>query len=239
MPRFFTPDAVPDSDFVILGQDASHITRSLRMRVGDLLTVCDGAGMDYECRIQSALPDAVTLCALKTEKNAAEPSVSITLYAGFPKADKAEWIVQKAVELGVREIVFFNPQRSVSRPDDFQKRLARFERIAREAAMQSGRGVIPRVDGLINVDEMLRRAGAADCPLFFYECGGEGLHRIITPAHTSFALITGPEGGFTPDEAERARAAGIFVATLGARILRCETAPLCAVSAILYATHNL
>ena len=158
----------------------------------------------------------------------------------FPKADKLEHVIQKATELGAAEIVCFPMQRCVSRPDEksLPKKLERWQRIAASAAEQSGRGVIPRVLALGSYAEALVRASQASLALCFYENEDKlTLRGAIGDADFSdAAILTGPEGGFAPVEIEQARAAGLRICTLGRRILRCETAPLCALSALMYAT---
>lgn len=233
MPRFFTA-AVGDGYIVIDGADAVHIGRTLRMRPGEELTVCDGAGTDFACVIEAIHADSVELRIESSVPSQSEPALALHLYVGMPKADKAEHIVQKAVELGAASVNFFDCRFCVSKPADFDKRRIRLERVALEAAKQSGRGRIPQIGGLYRFDEMLARVRQTDLPIFFYEGGGETLRTILTSSFGSCALITGPEGGFAPEEVEKVRSAGIVTATLGPRILRCETAPLCAASAVLF-----
>jgi len=233
LPRFFT-SGIGDGRIVIDGADAVHIGRTLRMRPGETLTVCDGAGTDYACVIEAIHADFVELCIESASPSVSEPALALHLYVGMPKADKAEHIVQKAVELGAASVSFFDCRFCVSKPSDFEKRRVRLERVALEAAKQSGRGRIPEIGGLYRFDEMLAQAGKADLPIFFYEGGGETLRTVLARPFGSCALITGPEGGFAPEEVEKVQSAGIVTATLGPRILRCETAPLCAASAVLF-----
>jgi 16S rRNA (uracil1498-N3)-methyltransferase len=214
-----------------------HIAKTLRMRPGETLILCDGKGLDGACTILKVSSGSVEVRVDAVFPNRAEPPIRVVLLCGYPKADRAEHIAQKAVELGAAEIVFFLSERSVARPDDFTKKRERLERIVREAAMQSGRGVIPPVRGLLSEDEAFREAAGYTLPLFFFEHGGEALRTL--PMGTDAALVTGPEGGFSDAEVERARAMGLRVASLGPRILRCETAPLAALAAVLYASGAL
>ena len=157
----------------------------------------------------------------------------------FPKADKLEHVIQKATELGAYEIVAFPSARCVSRPDEksLKKKLERWQKIAASAAEQSGRGRIPHVLVLPSYKAALERAAQADQALMFYENEHAVTLRMALESgefHT-VSLLTGPEGGLELSEVEQAREAGLKVCTLGSRILRCETAPLCALSAVMYA----
>lgn len=230
MPRFFVP-APPDvgGTAVITGDDARHIAGALRMTPGEPLTLCDGAGQDYLCRIESVARDAVTLRVERSEKSIGEPSLSVTLYMGLPKADKLELVIQKSVELGAVRIVPTVTARSIARidPRDSEKKTARWQRIAAEAAGQSGRGIIPTVEPPIMLRAALPRL-ARENALLCYEGGGTPLGDLVSPADESVSLLIGPEGGFAPEEVEAVVAGGGRLATLGTRILRCETAPLAA-----------
>ena len=161
------------------------------------------------------------------------------MYAALPKSDNAAVIVQKSVELGAREIVFYTSSRTIRRPDDFSSRLTRLARIAREAAGQSGRGILPAVRGLLPFEDAVREASRADIPLFFYEGGGESLRPHPFAGASSCSIFTGPEGGFSEEETALARASGMRVASLGPRILRCETAPVAALTAAMLLSGGL
>ena len=158
----------------------------------------------------------------------------------FSKGDKLEHVIQKATELGAYEIVAFPSARCVSRPDDksLKKKLERWQKIAASAAEQSGRGRIPQVLVLGSFGEALKRASGADKALMFYENEHAVTLRMAleTGEYENISLLTGPEGGLEEKEVEQARQAGLQVCTLGNRILRCETAPLCALSAVMYAS---
>ena len=158
MPRFFLEE-LDESDVCITGPDARHIGLSLRMRVGEMLTVC-AYGRDYQCRIRSITPEEVHLDVVSSELCAAEPTVALTLYQAVPKADKLEHVIQKATELGAYEIVAFPSARCVSRPDEksLKKKLERWQKIAASAAEQSGRGRIPQVLVLDSFHAALSRA---------------------------------------------------------------------------------
>ncbi len=239
MPRFFLEN-IDLSCPVITGEDAKHIGRSLRMKPGQSLTVCS-CGKDYFCEIASITADEVFLKINDEKFCSAEPTVEVTLYQAVPKLDKFEHIIQKSVELGVTKIVPVLTRRCVSRPDkkDFSKKLVRLNKIALEAAKQSGRGIIPEVTEIISFDEAVKQMCETDCPVMLYEEGGVRFSDVPTENKKSFALFIGSEGGFDESEAETAKNAGVIPVWLGERILRCETAPLTALSILMYITKNL
>ena len=244
MPKFFAPECDLREEFITLfGANAEHL-RVLRVRAGEELTVSDGQGMEARCVVESAGKESFHLRILERMPASGEASVRAVIYAAFPKGDKAEVIVQKAVELGADSIEFFLSSRCIARPEEKAAagKIGRLGKIAEAAAMQSGRGKIPEVRWIPGFEEMLQEAASADLSAFLWEeARGCSLRSLMREKHTfrSAALITGPEGGFSPEEAEQARAAGIPAVTLGSRILRCETAPLCALSAVMYETGNL
>lgn len=241
MPRFFT-GLVHGDRAEILGEDARHIALSLRMKVGEHITVCDAQGMDYQCVIESVHPDQVALAIAESEPSAGEPSVFITLYQALPKGDKLEYIIQKAVELGVGRIVPVLSRRCVSRPDgkSMEKKLARYNRIALEAAKQCGRGRVPQVDPLIGFDQALGQLSKAPLGIFFYENAELSLKETLSKKlQRETAILVGCEGGFEPGEAQAAINSGLLPLSLGGRILRCETAPLAAITAILYEAGDI
>ena len=235
MPRFFVDNITDEKYAVITGEDARHISRSLRMKKEDALTVtCDG--IDYSCVIKNITDESVELEVLFFEKCKSEPSIDLTLYQAVPKLDKLELIIQKSVELGVNRIVPVLTRRCVSRPSekDFDKKRQRYQRIALEAAKQSGRGVIPEVLPMIGFNEALERMKNDDCPLMLYEQGGVRFSEAET-----VSLLIGSEGGFDESEVAGADEAGVKRIWLGYRILRCETAPIAAVSITMFLTGNL
>lgn len=239
MPRFFVTTP-PTDTAIIVGDDAAHISKSLRMRVGEPLTVCDEAGFDYACEIAELSPAQVTLRVIEKTATKSEPNVKVTLYQGLPKSDKMEWIIQKAVELGVSEIVPVATARSIVKLDvkDGQRKQARWQRIADEAAGQSGRGKRPTVAAPLSMAQAEKRL-ANERTLLFYEGGGQAVAALLGDAPEAVSIVIGPEGGFAPEEVERLCANGAVCATLGPRILRCETAPLAALTMIMAYTGNM
>lgn len=237
-PRFFGENSGETA--LITGTDAVHILRVLRMKTGDLAIVCDGNGTDCLCRIISAAENGVELSVLDRRTSEGEPSVIVRLFQCMPKSDKMDFIVQKAVELGACEVIPVISKRCVSRPDakTAVKKRERWQRIAEEAAKQCGRGRIPAVGELLTFGEAVR-AHSGDTGILFYECGGERLNDLVGPDTGSIDVYIGSEGGFEPSEAELAVSAGICPATLGTRILRCETAPVAALAVLMNLTNNM
>ena len=241
MPRFFAERVNIDETAgtaVILGDDARHIARSLRMAVGDGLTVSDGHGTDYECTL-TYIRDGE--CHAKIESSSpsdAESPAFITLYMAYPKSDKLELVVQKAVELGASRIVPFVSERCIKRPkaEKEEKQTERLSRIAEEAAKQCGRGRLPEVTPPISYRELLNKINEGELTLFCYEGNGtEPLSAVLSePIPARLSVVVGSEGGFTPNEARAARDAGARLVNLGTRILRCETAPMYCLSAISF-----
>jgi 16S rRNA (uracil1498-N3)-methyltransferase len=244
MPKFFAADCDLHEEHITLrGSNAEHL-RVLRVREGEELTVADGRGLEARCAVELSDKNGCHLRVLELHPMTGEATVSAVLYAALPKGDKTEVIVQKAVELGADGIVFFLSSRCVARPDEkaIRGKLERLQRIAEGAAMQSGRGRIPEVRWIPKYEEMLAEASRAGLPAFLWEEETSRSLRLLMKERRPFsdaALITGPEGGFSAEEAKKAFDAGIPSVTLGKRILRCETAPLCALTAVMYETGNL
>lgn len=241
MPRFFTDDIdVSAGHGRITGADASHIALSLRMRKGEQVTLCR-EGTDYLCELEDISPDGVGCRIISSEPCAAEPDIRLHLFQAVPKGEKSEIIVQKAVELGVYDITFMLTERCISRPDEksFSKKLNRYNRIALEAAKQSGRGIIPSVYGTVSLREAAEACKGYDSTVWCYEKGGAKLGAMGLSAGTDIGLLIGSEGGFSDGEAEYLGGCGFTPATLGTRIMRCETAPLAAAAIIMYLTGNI
>jgi len=242
MARFFMAGTNLMGGMAIMrGRDAEHV-RVLRMRPGEELIICDGEGTDYKCRLVSSDKEQAEAEIIEVLKCPAEPSVKVTVLCGLPKGDRTDYIIQKSVEAGAHEIVFFMSDRCVAKPDKPEKKLERWQRIAEEAAKQSGRGIIPQVKWAGEFANALDIAVKKDLALFMYETGErEALDAVLganADAATA-AIITGPEGGFAKFEADLARACGLHICSMGERILRCETAPVVALTAVMYATGNL
>lgn len=239
MPRFFIEKGAISPDLMeLVGENAAH-AKVLRLKCGDEVTVCDGEGMDYRCTVEQVEAGRLSLRVLEAKPSESEPKVQCSIYMALPKADKLEHVIQKATELGATEIVCFPTARCVSRPDEksLNKKLERWQKIAASAAEQSRRGRIPQVVALPSYAAALERAAKADLAACFYENEERRTFRqaIDAAPFATVALLTGPEGGFEESEIRQAKDAGLQICTLGSRILRCETAPLCALSALMYA----
>lgn len=240
MPRFFVTSTQIKNDVVTLtGDDARHISRSLRMAVGDRITVCDMQRTEYLCELTDFLPDAVKGRVLSASPSATEPPVHITLYQALPKGDKLDTVIQKAVECGVSCVRPFESERCVVRckKESEAHKTERRARIALEAAKQCGRGILPEVLPTCSFEEMLAGAGTCDAVLFCYEGDGtrpigQLLASLSLKPSARIAIVVGSEGGFSIPEAERARACGFHMTGLGRRILRTETAPLFALACV-------
>ncbi len=240
MPRFFTNE-IDENNITLTGSDAVHVGRSLRMKPGEPLTVCCG-GIDYNCEISEITSDTVYLSLKEKVVCAAEPNIEVTLFQAVPKMDKLEYIIQKSVELGVSRIVPMLTRRCVSRPDerDFAKKLARLNKIAAEAAKQSGRGIIPQVTPIISYKNALEMMKELDQNVLLYEEeGGVSFGEVDLTGAKTVGLVIGSEGGFDREEAEACTAVGAAQVWLGKRILRCETAPITALSILMFLTNNM
>ena len=241
MARFFIKkDKINDDVITISSGDAFHIARSLRMAVGDEITVCDEDGTEYLSSLIRIRDDECLAKIISSKPGSTESPVRITLYVAYPKGDKLETVVQKSVELGASKIIPFESSRCIKRPaeEKLDKITDRLSRIAEEAAKQCGRSVLPSVSRMIKLTELLSHIPDYDLALFCYEGeGAESLKKVLSEyarADGKIAVIIGSEGGFSPEEARSITEAGAKCVNLGPRILRCETAPDYCLSAISY-----
>ena len=240
MARFFvTKDKISENRIIIDGQDAHHIARSLRMAEGDEATVCDGEGQEYRCTLIRIRDEECVCEIIESLDTKTEPPVYVTLCMAYPKGDKLEVVIQKAVELGASRIIPFESSRCIKRPkaEKVEKQTARLQRIAEEAAKQCGRAKITEVTQPMSFRQMLQAAKESALPLICYENeDGTTVKDIfrINAKPRSVAVIVGSEGGFSADEVDEAKAAGCISVSLGNRILRCETAPSFMLSALSY-----
>ena len=229
MPRFFVRgDSVTDGMITVRGEDAHHIARSLRMAVGEEITVCDMQGNEYTCRISAFDEDReVRAEILSVRHSENEPPCRIRLFQALPKGDKLDTVVQKAVECGAYSVTPFMSERCIAKAgDSFDKKLERLNRISYEAAKQCGRGIVPSVTPILTYEKMLDEALKCDLPLFCYEAEGTiPLGQLLNKSANEIAVIVGSEGGFSEREALLAKEKGLLLTGLGQRILRCETAP--------------
>lgn len=240
MPRFFV-DFEPQEIVTIDGEDGLHIAKSLRMKPGETLVLCDKNGLDYHCVITRITDGQVELSVRETIRTVSEPDIRLTLYMALPKGDKLEQIVKQSVELGAAAIVPVLTARCIVRPDEktMEKKRQRLAKIAEEAAKQSGRGIIPEVHPLLNFKQAVQKASEDECSILCYEAFGSPIPSLVQAKIKTVSLMIGSEGGFDMSEAEYAKNHGVQLATLGKRILRCETAPIAAITAIMMSTGNM
>lgn len=226
---------IGDDKIILDGESARHIAKSLRMRVGDVICVTDGRGEDYGCQIEEITKDEVVLKVCYKQACESEPSCKVTIYQGVPKSSKMEDIIQKCVELGVTSIVPTLTKRCVSRPDEKAagKKNQRYQKIALEAAQQSGRGIVPKIENMKTLDRAIAEDDS-EVKIVFFEGGGEKLTDIIKKDTSSVSIFIGPEGGFEEQEVADAMKAGAKPITLGHRILRTETAGLAVLSVLMF-----
>ena len=239
MPHFF--EKVTGDTVEITGENANHIVGALRMKIGEKITLCDD-GRNYECELVEIDKGFAKAKVIDCNMNFSEPDINITLYQCVPKGDKLELVIQKAVELGIHEVVPVLSSRCVSRPDSKKaaKKSERYNKIALSACEQSGRGKIVKVREQIEFKDALHEIKNYDLAILFYEGGGKPLKAIIDKEkHKNICIFIGPEGGFSNGEVEVLRQNGAETATLGKRILRTETAPLAAIVSIMLLTDNM
>ena len=243
MTRLFMEDQEAGSGSVSLGQDDSrYISQVLRMREGEQLTIVLKDGIEALCEVSSISKNEVTVKILSTKTIASEPPVNITLYQCVSKGERMELTIQKCVELGVTKIVPVFSSRCVVRPDEPKKQKSKTERwqkIALEAARQSGRGIIPEVTEPVLFAKAVEQAKGADVFLFpWEEEHGTTLRQELTKLNREelkeIAVFIGPEGGFDESEADLARKYDAATVTIGKRILRTETAGAAVLAMILY-----
>lgn len=236
--RFFVPPSAVHGDEVsITGEEFEHLSRVLRYKVGYRLTVCPGNGEELDCTLTEISQDGAVAHIDGRRIGESELPYSVTLFQALPKGDKTAYIVQKCTELGAAEIVPFTSART----EETKYNRARMRRVAAEACKQCGRSVLCEVGELTDFTDVLSRAAGFDVAVMPYELepsGRIGDMKGLDRA-SKIALIIGSEGGFTPEEAEAARAAGVRTVSLGRRILRCETAGLVALAVINYEKGEL
>ena len=234
MNRFFTGD-IAGNTARITGEDVKHISRVLRLRAGEQIAICDGRAQEYIGEILS-VSDAEVLCRVgEAQPSLTESRVRVTLFQGLPKSGKMETIVQKCVELGIDTVVPTLLSRCVAVPTrDFEKKRIRYQRVAEEAAKQSRRGIIPTVTGVVKVQDI--DCTAFDTVLVAYEDErGTTLKEVLRGGvGERIAIVIGPEGGLEASEVELLRSRGAKTVSLGARILRTETAGMAMLAQILY-----
>lgn len=253
MQRYFVPETQMGQHSVSLeGDDARHAAAVMRSKPGDCFIACDGSGRDVLAKIVSIGKETVQADIIETLSLQAEMAWRVTVAQSLPKGDKLETVIQKGTEAGAEAFQPFLSHRTVVQYDDRKeaKRIERWRKIAKEAAEQSHRSVIPQIHAVSSWKALLGQFESYELVLFCYEeegRSGSGLKEVLsdfkaklTEASTKRVLIVvGPEGGFTAQEAEQAQAAGAKLIGLGTRILRTETAALYALACLAYESGEL
>lgn len=231
MPKFFVPkENIKDNKIYITGEDVAHIKKVLRSDVGEELLLCDGKGINYNTRITAFSQKEIECEIIDSFASDTEPNIEVTLFQGLPKASKMDYIIQKTCELGIVRIVPCKMARCVSKIEnekDAIKKQERWQKIAEEAAKQSGRGIIPEVCMPVDFKAAVSEMKKADIYFAPYECEEEkSLKSVLCEKKDAktIAFMVGPEGGFDLDEIEVLKSNNIHTVTLGKRILRTETA---------------
>ncbi|NLY51854.1 MAG: 16S rRNA (uracil(1498)-N(3))-methyltransferase [Firmicutes bacterium] len=254
--RFFVePEQIAGDMVTIQGAELAHLAKVLRLGAGDAVTICDGTGMEYQAVLEEVLPDAATARIQERSMSPGEPRTKITLVQGLPKADKMDMIIQKGTEVGISEFIPVITERTIVQltAAKAQRRVERWQRIAKEAAKQCRRAVIPKVHHPLQwrecIEEYLKdsRGRMGLIPWEEMAGTGTGLREILASARgwddaggfLSVWLFIGPEGGFSEGEVQQAAAAGVSIVSLGPRILRTETAGPIAAALILYQRGEL
>ncbi len=230
MEHFFLP-CVPEEVFTVEGETYRHLTRSRRMAVGDTAVFSDGKGMDYLAKMTGCTKDTATFAVLERQPAVSESDLSITVYQCLPKADKMEEVLHRCTPLGVTRFVPVRSARAIGTPPNENKR-KRWEKIVASAATQSGRSILPEISPVLSFEEAIAEMQTADMAFICYENSDAPLPPL--PKTGSLAFLIGPEGGLTPEEADR-----LPNCTLGRRILRTEDAAAFLLPILLDRTGNL
>ena len=242
MPKFFIEKNQVNDEYVnIIGEDFLHMTKSLRIKANEKIVACDGV-FDYNCIVEIITSDAV-ICKIMEKRSAiGEPSVKVYVYISVTKSDKLELVTQKVTELGAFKIIPFISARCVSKPDQksANKKRERLQKIATEASKQCGRSIIPEVSEFLTLKQVIENCKENDINLVLYENEKDLSikNAIENKDFTTISIVVGPEGGFEQSEIESFINSNFEIVSLGKRILRAETAPIAAISAIMYQTDN-
>lgn len=237
---------ISENQITIVGTDVNHIKNVLRMKEDEELMVCDCEDTNYLCKINEFHQKEIILDIVERKACETELKTKIYLFQGLPKSDKMELIIQKAVELGVYEVIPVAMKRSIVKIEDKKKekkKLERWQAIAESAAKQSKRGIIPSVHSVMSYKEALAYAKDFDLKLFPYE-NAEGMNKsreLVKNASKakSIGIFVGPEGGFEDAEIELVKEIGGEVITLGKRILRTETAGFTILSILMFELDSI
>ncbi|SDK37702.1 16S rRNA (uracil(1498)-N(3))-methyltransferase [Natronincola ferrireducens] len=250
MNRFFVSSADInrcEKKAVVTGEDVKHMSKVLRLTVGDTVELCDGEKYQYRAEIKSMDKNQVLLSIIEEEQLVTEPSIDVILYQGIPKATKMELIIQKTTELGIKEIIPVITNRTIVHfkdNKDKEKKVERWQKIAEEAAKQSKRGMIPSIHSPISFKEALEHSRQNHINIIAYEKESKQSIKNLLKSYGEkkigrIGLWIGPEGGYEEEEIELALMEDIQAITLGPRILRTETAGLTVLSILMYDLGDL
>ena len=239
MPRFYVPHPQIEKGLLrVEGDEVRHIRRVLRLKTGDEATIFDGSAREYKGKIVEEGPSSVVILIQDILPSKSESFLEITLAQGLLKGEKMDYVIQKATELGIEEIVPFVSSRSIPQLDKEKKikRHQRWEKIAIEASKQCGRGVVPKIGALRDYPGILQIASSDSVRLALWEREGRRLKEVLEGLgeKRKIFFIVGPEGGLSQEEAGQAVEKGFITISLGKRILRSETASLCLLSILQY-----
>ena len=244
MPKFFIDKTQIDGEIIkITGEDSHHISRSLRMAVGEKITLTDNEAIEYDCTLEH-FGDGYVLAKITEQRHSqSEPEIRVHLFQALPKGEKLDFIIQKSVECGVFDITPFESEHCIVKVkgDSEDRKTDRRNKIALEAAKQCGRSVLPEVLPTVSFERMLEMTSASDLSLFCYEGDGTvplgeviGQNRALISKNASISVVIGSEGGFSPAEAKLMKESGALMIGLGKRILRAETAAIMSLSCLVY-----
>ncbi|RBP68920.1 16S rRNA (uracil1498-N3)-methyltransferase [Alkalibaculum bacchi] len=239
MHRFFIEDhQIVDEQVYISGENHEHMTKSLRVKIGEKVELSNGKGLEYIATVQEIDKNQVLLEIIEKTTNSSEMPVKITLYQGLPKATKMDLIVQKTVELGVTNIVPVIMERTIVEMDKkANKKIERWQKISEEAAKQSKRGIIPIIKPVVKLKNIDKEFEKNDLNLIAYENEDDSNLKKILEAHNKvqkIGVLIGPEGGISEKEAQYLKELKAKSISLGKRILRTETAGMAALSMLVY-----
>ena len=245
MPKFFVnQENISSNKITITGEDVNHIKNVLRKNLNDTIEICNSQDENnYLCEIEKIEKEQILCNIIQKLESASEPKTYVHIYQGLPKSDKMELIIQKAVELGVSEITPTNMSRCIVKIDskDEKKKIERWQKISEVAAKQSGRDIIPKINNICNLKEIVNQCKDYDVIILAYENEKENklkneieVLKQLQKEKLRIAIIIGPEGGLAAEEVEKSKEQGIKIITLGNRILRTETVALNILSIIMY-----
>ena len=236
---------INENNITIINDDVKHIKNVLRYKIGDEIDVCDENGVRYKTKIENFEQDKVNLKILDISNEITECNINITLYQGLPKSDKMDLIIQKCTELGVKTVVPVITDRVIVKLDEKSesKKIDRWQKIAKEAAKQSGRQIVPTIENTINLKNSIEKLSKYDIVIMPYECEKERLIKKILKkldeSVKNIAIIIGPEGGFSDNDVEiLKKCKNLEKVSLGPRILRTETAGLATLAMVIYELDN-